>query len=171
MGNKDKKLNHEMVILARESRGFTQKELARRLGITQGALSRIESGSLGLDDSGLKRLTGVLNYPASFFRQKRLVYGLGLVEVFHRKRQSVGIKALDKVYSLIDIRTNEISKMLKGVELGAVDVPCFNLEDYDGDASEIARMVKAKWRIPPGPVQNVTACFERARGIVVPFDF
>src|SRR3990172_4655589 len=117
MDNKERPVNQEMVTLARESRGFTQKELAKHLGITQGALSRIESGLLGLDRSSLNKMSNVLKYPTGFFTQKRPVYGLGLVEVFHRKRQSISIRALDKVYSLIDIRTTEISKMLKGVEL------------------------------------------------------
>jgi Zn-dependent peptidase ImmA (M78 family)/DNA-binding XRE family transcriptional regulator len=171
MSNREEKINHEMVILARESRGFTQKGLANRLGITQGALSRIESGILGMEDSNLKKMSNVLGYPVSFFMQKRPIYGVGLVEVFHRKRQSIGIKTMDKVYSLIDIRTSEISRMLKGVDIGELDFPLFNLDDYDGSASEVARLVKAKWRVPHGPVNNVVYYFERARGIIIPFDF
>jgi len=171
MSNKEKRINHEMVILSRESRGFTQKELSKRLNITQGALSRIESGIIGMDESTLKNMSVVLNYPISFFTQKRPIYGVGLLEVFHRKRQSVGIKTMDKIYSLIDIRTNEISKMLKGVEIGNVDFPLFNIDDFDGNASEIARLVKAKWRIPHGPIQNLMYFIEQARGIVIPFDF
>jgi Zn-dependent peptidase ImmA (M78 family)/DNA-binding XRE family transcriptional regulator len=171
MSNREKKINHEMVILARESRGFTQKELAKRLNITQGALSRIESGLLGMEDSTLNKMSNVLNYPVSFFMQKRPIYGVGLVEVFHRKRQSVGIKTLDKVYSLIDIRTTEISRLLKGVDLGEVDFPYFNIDDYDGSAGEVARFVRAKWRLPHGPIQNVISVFEHARGIIIPFDF
>ncbi len=168
--SKEKNLNHEMVILARESRGFTQKELAKRLNITQGALSRIESGSLNMA-SGIEKMSNVLGYPISFFTQRHQIYGLGLVELFHRKRQSIGIKTLDKIYSLIGLRTNEISNMLKGVDMGNIDFPCLGIDDYDGDASEIARMVKAKWHIPHGPVQNVMAFFEKARGIIIPFDF
>ncbi|MFH1381763.1 MAG: XRE family transcriptional regulator [Chloroflexota bacterium] len=168
--SKEKRINHEMVILARESRGLTQKDLAKQLSITQGALSRIESGLLNTD-SGLEKMSKVLGYPVSFFTQKRQIYGLGLVEVFHRKRQSVGIKTLDKIYSLIDIRTSEISKMLKGVDIGTIDFPFFNIDDYDGNASEIARMIRAKWRVPHGPIQNVMAYFEEAGGMIIPFDF
>ena len=168
--SKEKKINHEMVILARESRGLTQKELAEQLGITQGALSRIEGGFLNTD-SGIEKMSKVLGYPTSFFTQRRQVFGLGLVEVFHRKRQSIGIKTLDKTYASIDLRTNEISKMLKGVDMGNLDFPCLAIDDYDGDVAEIARMVRAKWHLPHGPVQNVTECFEKAGGIILPIDF
>ena len=60
--------------------------------------------------------------------------------------KSVGIKTMDKVYSLIDIRTAEIMRLLKGVDIGHVDFPSIKLEDYDGSAAEIARLVRAKWR-------------------------
>lgn len=41
----------QIIRSARERQGMTQKELARRLGITPGCLSRVEKGyySLGLD--------------------------------------------------------------------------------------------------------------------------
>jgi Zn-dependent peptidase ImmA (M78 family)/transcriptional regulator with XRE-family HTH domain len=171
MKEKEKQINHEMVILARESRGYTQKELAKKLSVTQSALSRVESGLRGMTINSLKHLSDVLGYPVSFFNQKRPTYGIGLVEVFHRKRQSVGMKPMAKIYSLIEIRTNEIAKMLKGVDIGELDFPQYSLEDYDGSPHEIARLVRAKWRLPRGPVTNLTAVFENARGIIVPFDF
>ena len=171
MESKEKLINHEMVILARESRGLTQKELANRLHITQSALSRVEGGLRGVTDLSLQNLSKVLGYPINFFMQRRPIYGVGLVEVFHRKRQSVGIKTMDKVYSLIDIRTSEIMRLLKGVDIGEVDFPNYKIDDYDGSAAEIARLIRAKWRLPHGPIQNLTNNFENARGIIIPFDF
>lgn len=171
MEEKDKLINHEMMILARESRGLTQSDLAKRLAITQSALSRIESGLRGITNPGLKQLSEVLGYPVSFFTQTRPIYGVGLVEVFHRKRQNIGIKTMNKIYSLIDIRTSEISRLLKGVDIGDIDFPTFNIDDFDCSATEIARLIRAKWRLPHGPVQNLTSIFENARGIIVPFDF
>ncbi len=171
MKKEEKQINHEMVILARESRGLTQKDLARKLSITQGALSRIEGGLRGMTSASLEKLSEVLGYPVSFFTQTRPVYGVGLVEVFHRKRQSVGMKTIGKIYSLIDIRTTELTRMLKDVSIDDFDFPQFNIEDYDGSAKEVARLVRARWRLPHGPIQNITLSLENAGGIVVPFDF
>uniref|UniRef100_A0A6M3JR57 Putative peptidase n=1 Tax=viral metagenome TaxID=1070528 RepID=A0A6M3JR57_9ZZZZ len=167
----EKYVNHEMVILARESRGLTQNDLAKKLSITQGALSRIEGGLRGMTDDSLKKLAQELGYPTNFFKQKRPIYGIGLVEVFHRKRQSVGMKTMSKVYSLIDIRTSELSRLLKDVVVGDFDIPQINLDDYDGSPKEIAKLVRAKWKLPHGPIQNLTSSIENARGIVIPFDF
>ena len=36
--------NHEMLTLARESRGLSQTQLARGLGLSQGEISKIENG-------------------------------------------------------------------------------------------------------------------------------
>jgi len=171
MPNKERPVNHEMVILARESRGLTQAQLSKQLSITQSALSRIEGGLRGMTDSSLKKLSDILGYPISFFLQKRPFYSMGLAEVFHRKRQSVGNKIMDKVYSLIDIRTSEIAKLLKGVDIGNIDIRPMNIDDFDGSVAEIARIVRAGWHLPHGPVQNLTIAIENVRGIIIPFDF
>jgi len=139
--------------------------------MSQGALSRIEGGLRGMTTSSLKALSHITGYPPTFFSQKRLVYGVGLIEVFHRKRQSVTNRTLDKAYSLIDIRTSEISKLLKGVDISAIEIRSIDINDYDGSAEEVARIVRAGWHLPHGPIQNLTAVLERARGIVIPFDF
>ena len=41
-----KNINPEMLVLARESRGVMQSELARMLSVTQGKVSKLESGLL-----------------------------------------------------------------------------------------------------------------------------
>ena len=50
----------------RERRGaMTQTELARRIGRTQGMVSRIELGTVGLSDELKLRIAHVLNAPVS----------------------------------------------------------------------------------------------------------
>ena len=44
------------------------------------------------------------------------------------------------------------------------------IEDYESP-SEIARIVRASWHIPLGPINNLTVEIESARGIIIPFDF
>lgn len=171
MTEQEKPLNAEMVILARESRGFTQSEFAKRLGITQSNLSRIESGVRGVTRPGLVKLSEVSGYPVSFFMQKRPIYGPGLAEVFHRKRLTISIKTIHKINALIAIRSAEIVRLIEAVDMGEIDVPQFNLDDYDHSPSEIARLVRAKWRVPHGPIRNMASLLERAGAIIVPFDF
>jgi len=58
-----------MVILARESRGLTQRELGERLGLHQGRISRIEGGLKELPPLLLSELSRALDYPEAFFYQ------------------------------------------------------------------------------------------------------
>lgn len=171
MSGDAKSLNPEMLILARESRGLKQKELAQRLGMSPGWLSRVEGGLRGVQDVQLKKLSEVLDYPVTFFMQMQPRYGLGITEIYHRKRQIVSDRTLNKIYAQINIRIMHLSKLLKGVEIDDVDIRPISIEDFDGSAKEVARMVRAGWHLPHGPIQNLTAAIEHARGIVIPMDF
>lgn len=69
-----KAINPEMIVLARESRGLTQKELAENIDITQGALSKIEKGLQTPLMENLEKIAFKLNYPLSFFEQSNKVF-------------------------------------------------------------------------------------------------
>ncbi len=164
--------NGEMVIVARESRGLRQSELAEKIGISSAQLSRLELGLRDLREPLLQRkLEEVLGYPAAFFTQRQLVYGLGVSEVFHRKRKSVTDRVLNKAYARIYLRTTEIGKLLRNVNIGDTDIRPIDIDAFDNDASEIARMVRASWHLQHGPIRNLVEVIENAGGIVIPFDF
>ena len=170
MGNY-KQINHQMVTLARESRGLTQPELARILGVNQGWISRVEGGLRTIKPAVIDELAKSLNYPIDFFTFKDKIYGLGINSYFHRKKQSISNRTLRKVHALIYIRTMHIARLLRGVETVENKIRPINIEDFDNDASEIARIVRLKWQIPHGPIDNVTSIIEDAGGIIIPFDF
>jgi len=168
--NEPQSINPEMVILARESRGFSQQALADYLGIAQGTVSKIEMGLLDMADEPLDRLASVLDYPPHFFRQQGRRMGMPMQEIFHRKRQDVPKKTLEKIYAQIDIRTKHVEALLQ-----AFDIPCdarpLNVDEYEGCVEDIARMVRAMWNLPRGPIPNLTEAVENVGVIVVPFDF
>jgi transcriptional regulator with XRE-family HTH domain len=72
----DKRVNPEMLVLARESRGLNQGELAEKLNITQSLISKIEHGVSPATADILRKLSDVLHYPEAFFYQNDPVYGL-----------------------------------------------------------------------------------------------
>ena len=63
-----------MIQLARESRGYTQTELADILGIQQSNLSRMERGDIGVKEDILNNLCEKLNYPKDFFYLKTICH-------------------------------------------------------------------------------------------------
>lgn len=171
MSKYSKRINQEMIVLARESRGMTQKELAQLLAVSSGWLSRVEGGLRGIKDEELLKLTEILGYPIDFFVQKEPRYGLGVTEVFHRKRRSVTDKTLTKVYAQISIRTMHLSKLLRGLEFGDVSIRPIDLEEFQGNPGDVARLARASWHVPKGPIQNSIEMIECHGGIVIPFDF
>ena len=63
----NQQLNPKMIVLARESRGITQTELADRLQISQGKFSKIENGLAPVSLHMMERLIHFLKYTKEFF--------------------------------------------------------------------------------------------------------
>jgi len=162
--------NPQLVILARESRGLGQKALAETLKVSQGTISKIETGLIPLSDEMIEMLSEVLDYPEHFFRQEGKSAGIGIAEIFHRKRQSVPQRVLNKIYAQIEIRIKHISTLLVSTEVSS-NIPKMDVDEYGGRVEEIARAVRSQWNIPRGPIRDMTEAIEDAGGIIIPFDF
>ncbi len=162
--------NPEMLVVARESRDYSQTEFARLARIQQGTLSKIESGLMPTSNEMIQKFAELLEYPAEFFLQTQRIYGFNSSVYFHRKRQSLPEKILRRLHAQMNITRMQVAQLLRSVEL-----PCkfqrIDPADYEGRADLIARIVKSTWLIPMGPVRNVTRSIEAAGGIVVHFDF
>ena len=55
--------------IARESRGLSQSDLSKLIGVTQATLSRFEKGVLDVTPDAVKKIGVALNYPESFFER------------------------------------------------------------------------------------------------------
>jgi Zn-dependent peptidase ImmA (M78 family)/transcriptional regulator with XRE-family HTH domain len=166
-----KQINPQMVTLARESRGYTQPELANKLGVNQGWLSRVEGGLRTVTPQLLDGLATSLNYPPEFFTLSDKVYGLGMSSYFHRKKQRLSNRKLRRIHALIYIHTMHIARLLRGLETGENNIKPINIDDFGGNAGEIARIIRVSWKIPHGPIPDVVSVIEDAGGIIIPFDF
>ena len=163
-------VNPFMVQVGRESRGLSQKELADIMRVTQGRISKIESGLLPIPEDLLDALSVALDYPPNFFLQEGSIMGIGIAEVFHRKRADVPKKLLDKIHAQMEIRRRHVDRLLRSTEF-PVRVPRLDLDEYGGSPEEIARLVRATWHLPRGPIANLTETLEQAGVVVVLFDF
>ena len=170
MQNHQEHFNPEMLVLARQSRGITQRELANMMSVSPAWLSMIEGGIKELPDERLSEIAQLLGYPPQFFTSNKRVYGPGISELFHRKRHNVPMKILDKHQANIEIRRMNIADLLEGVDIGSVDIKGYDIYEFNGNVQDIARTVRATWQLPRGPIRNVTQVIEYARGIVIPVD-
>ena len=158
----------DRVVLARESRGLTQRDLAVQLDIPQARLSRIEAGVKEISGELVESLSRVLHYPGTFFSRSFPILG-SQNDLYHRKRRSTSVRVLREVYANLNIRRWQIENLLRSVDYEC-EVPSFPIEDY-GDPQQVARAVRAAWLVPPGPIRDLTALVEAAFGVVVSFDF
>jgi Zn-dependent peptidase ImmA (M78 family)/DNA-binding XRE family transcriptional regulator len=164
--------NSEMVQLARESRGWTQAELAKQSGLTQGFLSKLEAGEKHVSDDKLASLSRALGYPPTFFFQKDSYAGFGMSLVYYRKKASTKVRDLQRLQAEKNIRRMQCSRILAGVDITSTNrFEFMDIDDYNGNVEHIARLVRANWRLPMGPIRNLVAAIEGAGGIVFSFDF
>jgi Zn-dependent peptidase ImmA (M78 family)/transcriptional regulator with XRE-family HTH domain len=164
--------NPEMLILARESRGLYQGELAEAATIQQGTVSKIESGALVPSPEIVGRFAEKLGYPRSLFFQPDRVYGFNSTVFFHRKRQSLPDKALRKLHAHVNLIRMRVARLLRSTEVSS-DCRFQRIEtaEYRGNIETVARLVRSTWLIPPGPVRNVIRAIEDAGGVVACMDF
>jgi Zn-dependent peptidase ImmA (M78 family)/transcriptional regulator with XRE-family HTH domain len=167
--NEHKSVNPNMVILAREARGFNQSALAGKLDISQGHLSKIESG-LWPADQVLDRLVNVLAYPKPFFFQTEALYGPGVSEFYHRKRQSASVAILRQAYAEINIFLTHLSRLLRAADIGECKILTAE-RGGNRTVEECAQAQRAMWHLPPGPIVNLVGAIESAGGIIVRWNF
>jgi Zn-dependent peptidase ImmA (M78 family)/transcriptional regulator with XRE-family HTH domain len=170
------KFNYHMLNLARDARGLTQSELAARLRVGQGTLSKYETGITEPPEEFVSSLSSILGYPASFFFELGRPYGF---PPFHyRKRKKLSGKTLGRIVAEMNIRRMHIQKMMISYEMNCnAFIPEIDRSDYQGakkgplDVEDVARTIREMWMLPRGPIPNMVELIEDAGGIVVPCDF
>src|ERR1700730_4461904 len=95
----------DMLALARQRLGFTQKAAATRLGIPQPVLSRIENGVSTADSALLTKAAQAYQVPVEFFSLHAPVYGPPVsVHAMTRGKSDVTAHELDLITAELNIR-------------------------------------------------------------------
>lgn len=63
-------INPNMIVLARESRGQTQQDLAEKINLHRANVSRLEKGETNVHDETLMAISAATCYPPQFFTQE-----------------------------------------------------------------------------------------------------
>jgi Zn-dependent peptidase ImmA (M78 family)/DNA-binding XRE family transcriptional regulator len=165
------KVNPSMLTLARESRGLTQSQLAKKVGISQSALSKYENDMLRVPPEHLREIATVLHYPETFFTRTKEVYGFNSACMYHRKRQSISVSDLRYIQARINVKQDHLEQLLRSAEIDSVKTfPRYDIVEYE-DVEIIAGLVRQTWSLQPGPIKNLVSTVERAGGIIVPLEF
>jgi Zn-dependent peptidase ImmA (M78 family)/transcriptional regulator with XRE-family HTH domain len=162
----------EMLRLARQRLGFTQKIAAAKLGVVQPVLSRYENGISDPDEATLMRAAKVYDLPRAFFDLREPVYGPPVsVHPMPRAKADVTGRDLNMVTAELNIRVMQMRRFLEAVDFEPTsDLPEMDVEQY-GDVEKIASTVRAHWGVAAGPIKNLSALAERAGVVVGTSDF
>jgi Zn-dependent peptidase ImmA (M78 family)/transcriptional regulator with XRE-family HTH domain len=161
--------NPEMIILARESRGLTQRALAKAIAVAQGTISKIENGQAIASDEMVQKISSVLQYPVEFFSERPEFRNLPIV--FYRKRIRVSATLLKQLRARLNIVRQHTVKLVRSADLPETQIPLVDLKEYRSDPGRVAQELRIRWHLPRGPVDNLTKVLEDAGILIVRTDF
>lgn len=158
-----------MLTIARESRRLSQEALAKKAGITQSAVSQIESGkTANPTEKVVGQLAGALDYkPTLFYAPLRFQQ---LPITFFRKRQ-IGAKDVAAIRARVNLYRLRIETLLRARDYHGPRLLHSDLMSEGVGANEAAKRLRVYWNVPPGPIANLTALVESFGIVVVPIDF
>lgn len=166
--NTDDIFNPAMFKLAREFRGYTQKDLETKSGIKQGVLSRYEHALRIPGEEHLLKIAEALQFPKEFFFQKGEDYPTGII--FHRKFSSLKIKEKSKIEAEVKMRLFSLKTLTSELDI-VREIPDIDLEKYSNDATKVAQAMRYYWKVPSGPIKNLIGLLEDKGIIIFRFDF
>ena len=121
--------------IARESRGLSQSDLSKLIGVTQATLSRFEKGGIEVTPDAVAKIAQALNYPTSLF--ERDIRRGGESSLFFRKRASMTVKNLSVLESKISILSKSIDEMMVSIDIPELRIPAVE-PSGDNTPQEIA---------------------------------
>ena len=162
-----------MVVLAREYRELTQEALAKELFVSQAKIAKIEGGlTTDIPEELFQRISSKLDFPPSFFLQEEDLIGFGSSAYFYRKKARITLSDRKRIHGLVNLIRIHLKKLLLSVDIeGRKTLPRLDIEDYGGSAQKIAQALRAYWKMPDGPINNLTKLIESAGIIIIPVDF
>lgn len=164
--------NGDMLRLARQFRGLTQREFADALKVDPAAISRVENDLTKPTNEIAEHSATLLDLPLAFFEQEERVYGQPVsVHPMWRKKAATPQRSIDQAFAEINIRILQLRKLLRSVEYERItELPEFDLGLFNGGAEEVAALVRRTWLMPAGPVRDLTSWVERAGCFVMHID-
>lgn len=166
------KANPDMIIMARESRGFTQSDLAEHSGISQANISKFESGRLAATQENVARIAKATSLPVPFFflpehRYEPLSDSDGDTGIYHSRRASTLKSDLKVTHAILNRLRIQVSRLLKDAEIEHdYNFPQLRSRDFGGDVEEIAHQVRKEWNLTAGPIRSMVDAIEAAGGII-----
>ncbi len=163
--------NPRMVALIRESRSWSQGRLAEAAGVTQGYISKVESGLVELTGERLLAVATALECPPVLLGVRDAQQGAEVSCMFHRRRRSRMTAGVAKRVEAIGHLTRiSVDGLMESLDI-TCDLERMPIEDYDGDPARVAAALRERWSVPSGPIENLHALMDAVGIVIVVRDF
>ncbi len=158
----------QMITLVREAKQWSQHDLAREAGLSQGFLSKVENGLLELSGDRLDKVAAVLGCPVTLLVTDEYVRGIEVTCLHNRNRHSkLTVGAVKKIEATTHLTRLTVERLLAGLDIETSDrLERVDISEY-GDPAGVARALRTRWRLPSGPIPNVVGLMESLGVIVV----
>lgn len=159
-------MNVDALRVSREALGMTQTDLAEASGLPQSDISRWERGLRQPSDVQLETLSRTLGVPVGF-----LTNDTRLTRPVHRTQRSETKRTERMVNGRLELARLAATNLLADIN---VDTPfAFPTADQPAppDPEDAANSLRRVWRMPTGPVEDLTQLIESAGSVVLPVDF
>ena len=164
-----------MLVLARESRGMTQADVARAFSerpaatepASQGYVSKAEAGRIRVAGERLSAYAAALGYLPELLALDEPVLGAGVGLVHHRRRASLAAGDLHRTHAVLNLTRIQLQSLLHALGRDLPHrFPEIKVDDFD-TPEDAAREVRESWGIGPGPVTCLIGAIETAGGLIV----
>lgn len=160
--------HHRLVAILREAKGWSQANLADEADLSQGFISKVESGLLPLSGDSLTKVADALSCPVDVLTDDTPFQGLEVTCLHHRRRHSkIPAATKRRIEALTHLTRVSVEGLLRGIEL----IPEEGLRRIDpaeaGGPAAVAAAMRAAWRVPSGPIPNLVQLLESVGVVVV----
>lgn len=162
-----KKINPQMITIARESRGLVHVELAEKMQVSKPTAWRWENEEFGISNEVIEKLSKTLHYPDTFFYQKGEVLPLSLS---YRKRNVVAAKIISQIEANINIARLNMEQLLSTIKFDDIKLPVLDVNKY-GTPQECAKQLRKLWKMDRGAIENLSQVLEEHRILLLNLNF
>lgn len=160
-------VNPQMIVLARESRGWTQQVLSEKINSYKANLSRLEKGDSKVGADTLEAIAEATGYPVHFFYQKGDVLPANLS---YRKKQNVPAKLITPIEARVNIMRMHAEFLTTALNIPVTQLPVYEINEKNTPAS-VADLLRKQWKIEQPVVPALIHLLEEKGVLINMFDF
>lgn len=160
-------INPNMIVLARESRGWNQVELAEKIGMSATNLSKIERNDIGIQKEVLETIADKTSFPLQFFYQPGTILPENLS---FRRRETVAQKLLTPINAQANIIRRHIQFLAMALEKEMQSFPNLAVTEKQ-TPGKIANKIRQLWNVDSIVISNVARLIEDHGIVIGTFDF